>query len=292
VGVTALLHGITAAVILSVGIPKDWPVTICGAYSTWAPLNPSLECFAALPNGGVNTCAVRTAYKRIGKLSPVLLLAFFSLLSFFFQCAPLVSWSAYIRGCMRGLQPLRWIEYSLSSTLMVIVILLLNGTYDLWTLVGVAGMNWACMIFGLLHEHLLWAHLLQQEKGRASFSFAENTAAHVAGWLMYILVWIVLISQFTWSLDAAAAVAAGAGYSFPTWIKLIIWLQFFMFFLFGVNQVLATLAQLNLLRTWSYMKSEVTYTFLSLLAKQLLIWFLYFGTIMRDPTKLLVAAPC
>jgi hypothetical protein len=198
---------------------------------------------------------------------------------------------------------------------MVIVILVLNGTYDLWTITGVAGMNWACMIFGLLHEHLLWAHLQLQDKGRAAFTFAENTAAHVAGWLMYVLVWLVLISQFTWSLDAAAAVAADANYKFPTWIKLIIWIQFFMFFLFGVNQVrprapprvrtgprsdprppgpqvLATLAQLNMLRGWSYMKSEVVYTFLSLLAKQLLVWFLFFGTIMRDPSSLKTAAPC
>ena len=68
VAVTAALHGVTAVVVMAVGFGqhKDWPVPVCGSYSTWAPLDPSVPCFEKLADGRANICAVRTAYKRIG----------------------------------------------------------------------------------------------------------------------------------------------------------------------------------------------------------------------------------
>ena len=239
---------------------QDWPVTICASYSAWKPVNPALsgsQCFANV-NGTVNTCSVQTVYKRVGSVSPVLLLAAFSLLSAAFQLAPAVWWATYVRWCDAGVQPLRWVEYSISSTLMVWVILILNGNYDLWILVGVGGLNWACMVFGGLQEHILWAHLALRAGGRASFTFAENTLAHWAGWTSFSLVWLVIISQFTWAIDEAASAAAAHGWHFPLWLKAIIWLQFFLFAIFGLMQALATLAQLGYIRAkyWTYWSSE------------------------------------
>ena len=237
---TALLHGVAAVAILILGKKKDWPITVCASYSSWKPLDETKECFVTLDDGRVNTCSIGTDYKYVGKLSPILLLVGFSALSFCFQILPAATagmWRTYRLNCESGLQPLRWIEYSLSSSLMVLVLLILNGNYDLWILLGAVGMNWITMMCGLLHEHLLWAQLKLTKLTGVGFSAVEHLRAHVAGWVVYSLVWTIIIAQFTWSIQAAADAAKKFDFEFPQWIKAIIWIQFVMFSTFGLNQV-------------------------------------------------------
>lgn len=293
--VTALLHGASAVAIFVIGRKKDWPVRVCASYSTWKPLNAAYKCFDPLPNGDVNTCSVGLKYRHVGSLSPVVLLSAFSLLSFVFQVLPAVTegtWRTYRLNCESGVQPLRWIEYSLSATLMVMVILVLNGNYDAWIFLSAGALTWATMMFGLMHEYMLWAHLKLSKITGVRFGALENTRAHLAGWVTYAATWMILITQFSWSIQDATDLSRANGFTFPKWIITIIWLQFSMFNAFGINQLAATASQLGWLSSWSYLKSEVTYTVLSVAAKQLLVWFLYFGTIMRDPTKLIPSAPC
>lgn len=290
--VTAGLHAITAAVILAIGLPKDWPVLLCASYSSWQPADPTKLC------GPANLCSVVTRYKRVGKVSPIALLAAFCALSALFQGAPALmrrTWELYISYLDQCQQPLRWAEYSLSSSLMVVVILILNGNSDFWIYLGAVGINWATMLFGLLHEKLLFTQsALERETSIYAFAALEKTLAHGAGWVSFALVWLLIISQFTWSINDATATAAASHHSFPKWVTAVVWTQFLLFLLFGANQLAATLAQLGYLRwaRWTYLKSEVAYTVLSLCAKQLLVWLLFFGTIVRNPKELVVASPC
>jgi len=60
----------------------------------------------------------------------------------------------FLMKLARGNQPMRWIEYSASSTLMLLVIALVSGVSELGALMGVSFLN-ACMIaFGDAHERL------------------------------------------------------------------------------------------------------------------------------------------
>jgi hypothetical protein len=47
----------------------------------------------------------------------------------------------YERNLTRGIQPARWIEYSLSSSLMMVVIAMLVGIYDIASLILIFALN-------------------------------------------------------------------------------------------------------------------------------------------------------
>ena len=58
----------------------------------------------------------------------------------------------YSRQVRLGANPARWIEYSLSSSLMIVIIAMLVGIYDIAALISIFGVN-ACMIlFGWVME--------------------------------------------------------------------------------------------------------------------------------------------
>lgn len=58
----------------------------------------------------------------------------------------------YANALGRHINPYRWVEYSLSSSIMIIVILQLNGTADFVALLGIFGVNVCMILFGWLQE--------------------------------------------------------------------------------------------------------------------------------------------
>lgn len=222
---TALLHllsaGATAYVIT--GRNKDWPVRLCASYSVWTPTYAGYACFRNVyntsgvisetnPGNGTsitNVCNRNTGWKHAGTIDPGWMVVSFFILSFLFQlpCAlhggeynpfsRLVTFEKYREWLAMGVQPLRFVEYSASSTVMILIVALLNGQTDLWLLLAVAGCNWSTMIFGLINEQMM---KLRAEP--ISKNFIGNAGAHLAGWVPFIIVWTILTSQFEWSLFA------------------------------------------------------------------------------------------
>jgi hypothetical protein len=69
----------------------------------------------------------------------------------FFVSSPWI-FPKYADGLSRHINMYRWIEYSLSSSIMIIVILQLNGTADYIALLGIFGVNVCMILFGWLQE--------------------------------------------------------------------------------------------------------------------------------------------
>ena len=67
----------------------------------------------------------------------------------FYVCLP-SAFKKYIDGLSRSINKYRWIEYSMSSTIMIIIILQLNGTSDYIALLGIGGINVCMILFGWL----------------------------------------------------------------------------------------------------------------------------------------------
>jgi hypothetical protein len=59
----------------------------------------------------------------------------------------------YNRNLARQRNDARWIEYSLSSSLMIVVIAQLTGISDVAALIALFGVNAAMILFGLAQEH-------------------------------------------------------------------------------------------------------------------------------------------
>lgn len=159
----------------------------------------------------------------------------------------------YNRDLKRGINIFRWYEYSLSSSLMIILIAMLFGVYDIGALIAIfllnASMNW----FGLLMEKV------NQYTEKVSWS------PFVFGSIAGIGPWIVIIMHALGNADPAEV---------PWFVYAIIGSYFVFFNLFPINMIL----QYKKVGEWAdYLYGERGYIILSLVAKSVLAWLVFSG---------------
>lgn len=160
---------------------------------------------------------------------------------------------AYERDLARGINRFRWVEYSFSATLMIILIGFYSGLTDITTVVVVAGANVAMILFGWLQERM-------NPPGRTTTTMMPFWFGTVAGIAPWIAIWVNV---------------AGAE-EVPGFVYGIVVAELLFFFSFGLNQWL----QYKGIGRWrSYAYGEKAYLVLSLGAKSLLAWQIYGGSL-------------
>lgn len=190
------------------------------------------------------------------KIGPVVA-AFLFLSAFFHLLISLPGLNEkYVQGLKNHINKFRWVEYSLSSSLMIVVIAMLVGVYDIGTLIALVGVNASMILFGWLME----LHNQSTEK--------TNWASFIMGCITGIVPWIVVAIYLFGSGDANNHAPA-----FIYWI----YFSIFLFFnSFAINQIL----QYKKAGKWSdYLYGERAYIILSLVAKSLLAWQVFAGTL-------------
>lgn len=149
----------------------------------------------------------------------------------------------------------RWIEYSFSSSLMIVIIAMLPGITDISALIALFGVNTSMILFGLVMEKY-------EQPGRPS-------------WLSY---WFgVLTGSIPWIAIAIYLWSPGSSAQPPAFVYGIFFSLFLFFNSFALNMVL------QYKRTWrwrNYIFGEKAYIFLSLTAKSLLAWQVFAGTLV------------
>jgi len=160
----------------------------------------------------------------------------------------------YRKNLLRQRNYARWIEYALSSSVMVVLIALLTGISEVAALGAIFGVNAAMILFGLLMEHY-------ESPGRPRWmSFIFGCLAGAVPW--------ILIAVYLWSPGVAAEP--------PAFVYGIFFSLFVFFNVFAVNMVL----QYKQVGKWrDYLYGETAYVFLSLTAKSLLAWQVFAGTL-------------
>ena len=160
----------------------------------------------------------------------------------------------YLANLSRSRNYARWIEYSLSSTLMMVLIALLVGISDGAALGAIAGVNASMIFFGLLMEHY-------EQPGR------PNWLPFIFGSIAGIIPWLV-VGLYLWSPQLAAG---------PPTFVFAIYVSLFIFFnVFALNMVL----QYRQIARWrNYLFGERAYILLSLTAKSALAWQVFAGTL-------------
>lgn len=155
----------------------------------------------------------------------------------------------------RGINRFRWVEYSLSSTLMVIVIALYWGITTINALIVVAAANVAMILFGYLQERM-------NPPGRTSTTMIPFWFGALVG----ITPWLAMGINIFFYSDA------------PQYIFVILGVQGVFFFCFGLNQWL----QYRGVGRWAdYAFGEKTYLVLSLGAKSLLAWLIFAASLIE-----------
>ncbi|MDH4358935.1 MAG: heliorhodopsin HeR [Candidatus Berkelbacteria bacterium] len=162
----------------------------------------------------------------------------------------------YIKKLANHINPARWIEYAFSSSLMIIIIAMLVGIYELSTLIVLFGLNASMILFGWLME----LHNQTTEK--------TDWTSFIFGCIAGIIPWVAI---------AIYLFAAGEGeYRAPNFVYWIYFSIFIFFNCFAINQVL----QYKKVGRWQdYLYGEKAYIILSLVAKSLLAWQVFAGTL-------------
>ena len=160
----------------------------------------------------------------------------------------------YVRNLKKGRNYARWIEYSASSSVMVVLIAMLPGISDVAALGSIFAVNAMMILFGLLMEHY-------EQPGR------PNWMSYWFGVLAGAVPWIV-IALYLWSPSTDGS---------PPAFVYGIFVSLFVFFnTFAINMVL----QYRQVGKWKdYLYGERTYIVLSLIAKSLLAWQVFAGTL-------------
>lgn len=132
--IAGTFHATLAVVVLSLSNGFTLPVT---------------ATYLAGPPGSTFTDPVTLFNVRIG-YAVALFLALSAL--FHFIVASKQFFSRYVSGLTNNINTFRWIEYSISSTLMILLIAQITGISDYAALLAIAGVNASMILFGWLQE--------------------------------------------------------------------------------------------------------------------------------------------
>lgn len=163
----------------------------------------------------------------------------------------------YEKNLALGINKVRWYEYALSASVMMIAISFLTGIYDLASLVMIFSLDALMNLLGLAME-------------------VENSKSKKVNWLTYYLGCLAgIIPWIVFGIYVYGIREFGGG-DIPTFVYWI-YVSIFLFFnSFAVNMVL----QYKKVGPWKdYLYGEKVYIILSLVAKSLLAWQVFGGTL-------------
>lgn len=162
----------------------------------------------------------------------------------------------YETGIVRGINPYRWWEYSVSASLMVVLIAMLSGVSDINALVMMFGANAAMVFFGLVME-------------RTNLGVAPTRwSPFVYGCIVGVVPWIGIVIQF-W-------LSSGQGDGVPSFVYVIFVTLFLLFNGFAINMWLSYRGKGKFADP---LFAEKAYLVLSIAAKSALAWQVYGGSL-------------
>jgi uncharacterized membrane protein len=159
----------------------------------------------------------------------------------------------------KGINRLRWFEYALSSSVMIVLIAYLFGIWDIASLVLIFIVNASMNLFGLVMEQL------NSGKEKENVNWGPFVWGSIAG----LAPWIAIIFYMTGSSPDAIAQT-------PWFVWAIVVTYFIAFNTFPINMILQYLK----VGKWSnYLYGERGYIILSLVAKSILAWLVLVGAL-------------
>ena len=162
----------------------------------------------------------------------------------------------YEANVARGINPARWWEYSVSASIMIVLIAMLAGVSELVAIIALFGANAAMILFGLVQE--------QVNVGREDVDWRP----FIYGCVIGAVPWIAITAQLIVSTTEGDGVP---GFVIGIFISL-----FLLFNTFAVNMWL----QYRGRGRWADPAfAERVYLILSLVAKTALAWQVYAGAL-------------
>jgi uncharacterized membrane protein len=165
----------------------------------------------------------------------------------------------YNNDLAKGINKLRWFEYALSSSVMIVLIAYLFGIWDVASLVLIFFVNASMNLFGLVMEQL------NSGKTKKDVDWGPFIWGTIAG----LAPWIAIILYMTGASAEATAQT-------PWFVWAIVGSYFVAFNTFPINMVLQYLQKGKFV---NYLYGERGYIVLSLVAKTILAWLVLVGAL-------------
>lgn len=237
--IAGFLHLIQAIIIVILSV--DFTLPVSGSYLA---LNPSTQSLAP------------TTTTLFDISLPWLIAGFFGLSAIAHFTIATVYNKRYTKELDKGINRARWVEYSISASVMMVAISLLVGVYDASSLLMIFVLTAVMNLMGLVME----VHNQTTKK--------TNWLSYWIGCLAGVVPWIV-IALYMW-------IGADNGSKAPDFVYWIFVSIFVFFNCFAINMVL----QYKKVGPWkNYLYGELVYIVLSLVAKTLLAWQVFAGTL-------------
>lgn len=168
-----------------------------------------------------------------------------------------VGYERYVENLKKGMNPVRFYEYALSSSLMIVLIGMLIGLWDLGALILIFTLNATMNLFGIMME-------LHNQHTKT-----VNWTAFIYGSIAGFIPWVVITLYFVGAVNSGDAKP-------PAFVYAIVPTLFVFFNIFAINMVL----QYKEVGPWKdYLFGERVYIILSLSAKSVLCWLIWTGTL-------------
>ena len=152
----------------------------------------------------------------------------------------------------------RWVEYSISSSVMIVLIAQICGISDVVAIISLFGVNASMILFGWLQEKY-------EQPGNG-------------GWLPFIFGCIAGLVPWLALVFYIFAIGGPGDTKAPAFVYGIVISLFVLFNTFAVVQYL----QYKKVGKWSeYIRGEKTYITLSLVAKSALAWQIFASTLIQ-----------
>lgn len=215
---------------------------------------PIITRFFANTPEGIRPVAQTLVDIPVAIVGPVFLLI--AALFHLFIASPLYV-RRYETNLKKGINTLRWWEYSISSSIMLTVLLMMGGLIELPSVVFVFTLNFIMNMMGLMMER--YNQLTDKTKW---LPYNIGVLAGIVPWIIGGLYFWVSTSNIADSI--------------PGYAKAGFLLTFIFFNSFAINMVL----QYAKVGKWKdYLYGERMYIILSLVAKSVLAWIVVLGTL-------------
>jgi hypothetical protein len=164
----------------------------------------------------------------------------------------------YAAGLAQSRNYFRWVEYSISSSVMIVLIAQICGVTDVVAIISIFGVNASMILFGWLQE---------------KYETPGN-----GGWIPFIFGCIAGIIPWLGLLFYVLAIGGPGDTKAPAFVYGIVISLFVLFNTFAIVQYL----QYKKVGKWSdYIRGEKTYITLSLVAKSALAWQIFASTLIQ-----------
>ena len=215
---------------------------------------PIVARYMAGPPGSVFADPITLLDAPIG----ITVAIFLGLSAFFhFVVASPQFFGRYSAGLAAQRNYFRWVEYSISSSVMIVLIAQVTGVKEITGLISIFGVNASMILFGWLQE---------------KYETPGN-----GGWLPFIFGCITGIVPWLALVFNVFAIGGPAEAKAPGFVYGIVASLFLLFNSFALVQFV----QYKKIGKWAdYLRGERTYITLSIVAKSLLAWQIFANTLI------------